>query len=382
MEIHGYTTLLSPEAVKLPYLEALKSWASISDTISICYSKFPDLGISAPIGSSAPWEPDGSLDILKQFDREVLGNKLKIVEHIWDPNEPREDGFTKQIARDLAFQQVKDKDLAWLVHFDADELLRDQDIPKIIEAIESDNSLANPMQRHAFAITGILELFGSSNKVRFNFGNWIKIRMTRALQELQHGMPLRYAHIPVRGRNPRTGKIIAIDNRDDGAGFISAISLSRPDFNFGLWLTDVQVMNELSKLKGIPDTEKDNPQFQRSALTLDSSLNSDIWIYHTSWIDIARKWRMGWFFDNFWSVLSGKQDTFIDKAEKYGIFTNTRAAEGAELEEDLAKEMNRPTIKTINNLLTPISFQEVAIWRDKVGIPNRIPGINYAEWGL
>lgn len=377
-KIHGYTTLLAPEATKLPYLETLLSWSKICDTLSICYSTFPDLGVAPPRGAVAPWQDDKSRTILEEFNKQVLDGKIKIVDHIWDPNEPREDGFTKQLARELAHTQAQGDQDAWLAHFDADEILRDSEAAKVLDAVDQDNSETNLMARRPFIITGILELFGGSDKVRFNFGNWLKIRLTRNMPELIHGLPLRIMNMPVRGRNPRTGKIISLENRDDGAGFISRLSLSRPDYRFGIWLTDVEVINEIISLRAAP---QDSPAWQRAILGLQNSLDSDVWIYHTSWIDIPRKWRMGWFFDNFWAVLNGKQDTFTEKLDKSGTFTHTRAPEGDELITDLQREMNRPEIKTLN-VSAPYVFADVAKWREKAGLPNRVPGINYGEFGI
>ena len=124
--IVGYTSLMCPEAMNLPYLECLASWAQVCDKIAICYSVFPELDIPIPEGAVKPWEYDGALEILEKFDDEVLGGKLVLTKHVWDPDNPREDGLTKQMARDLALKQFISLDgLGWTIQFDADEILRE-----------------------------------------------------------------------------------------------------------------------------------------------------------------------------------------------------------------------------------------------------------------
>ena len=363
MNFRGYTTLLSPEAMKLSYLETLLSWSRVCESISICYSRFPKMDVKVPEGAITPWEDDHSLEILEQFDRDVLGGKLNIIEHQWNPDEPREDGFTKQIARADALAQMKgDKD-AWALQFDADEILKDGDELKLVQECLDDN---DAKQRRPFAIAGILELFGGEDKIRFNFGNWLKIRATRNIPEIYHGMPLRLGDMAVRGRNPRTGKIIAIDNRDDGAGFITNLGYNRPDYNTGIWLFNPQVLNMMGQVRGIPQEQKAQAYSQITQALLQDIGSGSVWMYHTGWVDIARKYRMGWFFDNFWSVLSGKQDTFIDKAEFSGEFTATRCPSPEELPAQLAKEMDRVEIQSLGTFIDrPSAFETVANWRSK-----------------
>jgi hypothetical protein len=78
---------------------------------------------------------------------------------------------------------------------------------------------------------------------------------------------------------------------------------------------------------------------------------------------------MGWHFDNFWSVLSGKQDKYIEKAEVSGEFTHTRCPAPEMLEAELAKEMNRTEIQPLGNTIPkPSVFEQVAEWRAKVGL--------------
>jgi hypothetical protein len=322
------------------------------------------MDVKIPEGAITPWDDDGSLEILKKFDSEVLGNKLKITEHKWNPDEPREDGFTKQIARTDALLQMKgDKD-AWAIQFDADEILKDGDELRLVQELLDDND--SKQQRRPFAVAGILELFGGEDKVRFNFGNWLKIRATRNIPEIFHGMPLRLGDMAVRGRNPRTGKIIALDNRDDGAGFITSLGFNRPDYNTGIWLFNPQVLNMMGQVRGIPQEQKPQAYSQITQALLQDIGSGSVWMYHMGWVDIARKYRMGWFFDNFWSVLSGKQDTFIDKAEFSGEFTATRCPSAEELPAQIQKEMDRVEIQSIGTFVNrPAAFETVANWRAK-----------------
>lgn len=346
--IVGYTTLMSPEAMGLSHLEALLSWAQVCDKIAICYSTFPKLDIDIPEGAVAPWEYDGALEILQKFDEEMLGNKLVLIKHEWNPDHPREDGLTKQMARDLALKQFKKLDgNSWTIQFDADEILRDQDVVKVFEFVDEQEKRPTTM----YATMGILEMFGGTDKVRFGFGNWIKIRMMRNTTDFGHDMVLH-----ARDRNPSTGQIIAKDNRDDGAGVVWTHSLNRPDYNQGQFLFNPQAImagNAFAQGQNVPEFQVAN--------TLQESLSTGCWVFHTSWIDIARKWRMGWFFDNFWSVLNGKQDTFTEKAELAGTFTHTREPEN--LEEELAIELARPGLINIKENEYPSVFATVAEWR-------------------
>jgi len=348
--IVGYTSLMCPEAMTLPYLETLASWAKVCDKIAICYSTFPRLDIPIPKGAITPWEYDGTLEILEKFDREVLGNKLVLVKHEWNPNFPREDGLTKQMARTLALKQFKQLDgKGWTIQFDADELLRDQDAIRVLQFVDEQET--NPSQM--YATMGILEMFGSKDQIRFGFGNWVKIRMMRNTADFAHDMVLW-----ARTRNLRTGQIVAQDNKDDGAGVVWKHSLNRPDYNSGHFLFNPQAImagNAFARGQNIPAFQVEN--------VLQESLNNGCWIFHTSWIDIPRKWRMGWFFDNFWSVLNGKQDTFTEKAELTGTFTHTREPEN--LEEELQKELTRPGLMMIQNNEYPSAFETVRLWREK-----------------
>lgn len=371
-KIHGYTTLLSGESMKLPFLETILSWSKLCDKIHVCLSTFPNLNLAVPEGAVVPWEPDKTREVLEEFDKDVLGGKLVIIEHEWDPDNPGEDGVTKQIARASALDALGNDNQAWTAQFDCDEVLREQDVEKLINIITEDNA-KEPFYRRPFIITGILELFGGNDKVRFNFGNWIKIRLTRNIKELQHGMPLRLGNAAVRTRNPRTGKIVAKDNRDDGAGFISTLSLTRPNYNNGIMATNPEVVNNIFHLRQLPES---HPGWIQVPLMIQSYLDDpdNVWIYHTSWLDIQRKWEMGWFFDNFWAVLSGKQDTFIEKAEKNGEFTRTNSANS---EEDLEHELSRPSVRSIMGIETPKYFDEVRQWRQSKGYDLEIPGIEY-----
>jgi len=346
--IVGYTSLMCPEAMELPYLECLASWAQVCDKIAICYSTFPKLDLDVPKGAVKPWEYDGALEILEKFDQEVLGNKLVLIKHEWNPDNPREDGLTKQMARDLALKQFITLDgSGWTIQFDADEILRDEDAIRIFEFVDGQKKDPSAM----YATMGILEMFGSKDQVRFGFGNWIKIRMMRNTSDFAHDMIL-----AARIRNERTKQIVARDNLDDGAGVVWKHALNRPDYNQGHFMFNPQAImvgNAFARDQNVP-------AFQAES-ALKESLQSGCWIFHTSWIDIPRKWRMGWFFDNFWSVLNGKQDTFTEKAELAGTFTHTREPEN--LEEELAIELARPGLIEITDNEYPSVFNKVKAWR-------------------
>jgi hypothetical protein len=224
-------------------------------------------------------------------------------------------------------------------------------------------------QRKPFAITGILEFFGSDDTVRFGFGNWVKIRATRNIQEIFHGLPLRMGGQAVRMTNPRTGLIISKDNRDDGAGFISSIDFTRPDYNSGIPLFNPQVLNMMGQVRQIPEEARPQVWPQVTSALLNDIGAGGVWLYHTSWIDIPRKWRMGWHFDNFFSVLSGKQDSYIDKVEQKGEFTHTHCPAADQLESEIKREMNRIEIQKLNNTIPkPSVFEQVAEWRAKKGL--------------
>ena len=239
---------------------------------------------------------------------------------------------------------------------------------KLIQECLDDND--KPIgQRKAFAITGILEFFGDENKVRFGFGNWLKIRATRNIPEIMHGLPLRVGNAAVRIINPKTGRIVSKENRDDGAGFISTIDFARPDYNSGLWLFNPQVLNMMQQARQVPEEARHQAWPQITNALLSDIGQGGVWLYHTSWIDIARKWRMGWFFDNFFSVLAGKQDTFIEKVTDKGEFTHTHCPAPDKLEGEIQREMARPEIQTLGNTIPkPSVFEIVAEWRAKAGL--------------
>jgi hypothetical protein len=327
------------------------------------------MDVKVPEGAVVPWENDNSLEILKQFDKDVLGNKLQIVEHTWDPNEPGEDGITKQRARNSAFSLMGNDPLGWAFQFDADEILRDGDELRILQECVDDNDKPSG-QRKPFILTGIIELFGGEDTVRFGFGNWTKIRATRNIPEIFHGMPLRMGNGAVRMKNPRTGKIVSKENRDDGAGFVSGLDFTRPDYNAGLWLFNPQVLNMMGQVRNqIAEESRAQVWPQVTAAMLQDIGQGSVWLYHTSWIDIARKWRMGWFFDNFFSVLSGKQDTFIEKVGEKGEFTHVGCPPVDKLGDALRAEMNRPEIQSLKGaIIKPSVFESVATWRAKVGL--------------
>jgi len=350
--IVGYTSMMCPEAMELPYLECLASWAQVCDKIAICYSTFPKLELDIPEGAVKPWEYDGALEILEKFDKEVLGGKLVLVKHEWNPDHPREDGLTKQMARELALKQFNQLDgKGWTIQFDADEILRDQDVIKLFEFVDEQERHPSAM----YATMGILEMFGGTDKVRFGFGNWIKIRMMRNTEDFAHDMVLW-----ARTRNENTGHIVAQDNRDDGAGVVWIHSLNRPDYNQGHFLFNPQVIMTGNAYVQQQGQGSAAPVFPIQN-ALQESLATGCWVFHTSWIDIQRKWRMGWYFDNFWSVLNGKQDTFTEKAELVGTFTHTREPEN--LEDELKNELSRPGLITIEDNEYPSAFKQVAEWR-------------------
>ena len=354
-KIIGYTSMMSAESMNLPYLEALKTWSYTCDKIAICYSTFPDLGIKAPKGAVAPWEEDKTIDILQKFDDQVLDDKLVLCKHEWRPDFPREDGFTKQLARNLAMELAGPND--WLAHFDADECLPEKHAAKLMEIVQTQEQ--SGVDKVPYISTGILEMFGGHDKVRLDFGSWIKLRMTRRIPDIVHDMPLW-----ARTRHPETGQIIALENRDDGAGMMFNRSMNRPDLNTGHVLCNLRPLGIVREIIQQRINEGDETLYQKDYADAMNGFLQDLeqglYIFHAGWIDIARKWRMGWFWDNAWSVLNGNQKTFTEKVKESGTFTMTRQPKN--LKKELAREMDRPSIIPIKNEY-PTAYGQIKKWR-------------------
>jgi hypothetical protein len=151
------------------------------------------------------------------------------------------------------------------MQMDADEVCREEDLPKIQSLIETWDS------QHLIIGTGVINWFNGEN-LKMSAAGWTKERFSMNRSPLSHG-------IPQDKRVPRGNYYYAREGTD-GAGYIilpsnTGVGASKKVCNF-------------------------------NAFPLDYNSDNAIYIHHYSWYSLPRKWEMKTTWHYFWGSLFGK----------------------------------------------------------------------------
>jgi len=247
-KIAGYTHVLNAESHGFPYIQSIKSMLGFCDEVVVVDG-----------GSN-----DGTVEKINAIGDE----RVKLIEHLWDSNEPGMDGLQKAFGR--AMCSVSPDDFLW--QQDADEVVSERDyekIKKLADAFPSDVDILH---------LPVVELWGDTETVRTDRHSW-KWRLTRNNFKVTHGI-----NKDARAFDEKTGMTYAKKGMSDGCEFIDIMN------------------NEFLPHKGFYTQELEhlrltNPdEYGRRMNDIFKNLPS---VFHFSWANIERKIND---FKSFWNV--------------------------------------------------------------------------------
>jgi glycosyltransferase involved in cell wall biosynthesis len=138
MKISGFTYVRNGFDYGYPFLEAIQSILPVCNEMVVA------------IGEST----DGTREAVAELDRQ----KIKIVDTVWDMSR-REGGKVFAQQANIALDQITGE---WAFHIQADEVIHENDLPKIVSAI---NQYNNEIKVEGF-ILPFLHFWGSYDYVR------------------------------------------------------------------------------------------------------------------------------------------------------------------------------------------------------------------------
>ena len=263
-----YSYVIFGNKFDMPYKEMICSVSPLADEIVII---------------TDPRFKDGTLEDLMVLSENITS--LKVIPVELDLNNPGIDGAAKEIARSYCKSRI-------LLQMDADEIVHERDIAKIISLVDkfnlqnmiitgtdqNDNPVTDiiPVE-YRLIRTGVVNWFNGNN-FKMSSAGWIKERMSLNDSEIIHG-------IPVRNRIPVGQYYRAEEGKTDGAGYINTSGIPIPyDATFAN-------LHDFPKDYNNPDS---------------------IWIHHYSWYSLPRKWEMKHLLHYFWGLLYGKYSCIDD----------------------------------------------------------------------
>lgn len=249
--VYGY--ILWGEKYDMPYVEALNSVEEIADEIVVV---------------TDPRFKDNTLSTLGLMARE-RPKKMRVYSVELDLNDPNIDGATKAMARSKCQSDI-------LMQMDFDEVVRDEDLPKIRCAVDLWPSNVKIIG------TGVVNWFNGEH-FKLGAAGWHKERLSINSRFITHGIPLQH-------RVQRGGYIGATED-SDGAGYI--------DISGNSMVADKWWCNVGKPMKIPRDIL--NPNF--------------VWLHHYSWYSVTRKWSMNTTWHYFWGLLHGRYNNLEEYTE-------------------------------------------------------------------
>lgn len=253
--ISGYITTFNPNKY-YPWKQAIKSLLGFCDEVVVVD------GLST----------DGTLEELQEWKK--TEPKLRVVKRRWKFDEPAMDGMMKAYARSLCTKE-------FCFQIDADEIVHESDYEKI-------HNLCNILSSNIKVVTlPVLDLYGSNKTVRSDRGLY-KVRLSRNLREITHGIPK-----PFRKTN-KQGKIYADPSVSDGCELINSSTLMPIDGHVSFFNNDMFVLQNTNMegfKKYITEAFKKHPS-----------------VWHFSWADLERRIKVDLeFWDDQWKRLNNNQ---------------------------------------------------------------------------
>lgn len=260
-KIAGYTHLLNPESQGFPYEQSIRSMLGFCNSVVVVEG-----------GST-----DGTMETLDKL-KEEFGERLNVIEHTWDWDEPGMDGMQKAFGR--AMCDVGPNDFLW--QQDADEVVHEDDydkIKKLVKRFPKDTDLLS---------LPVVELWGDENTVRTDRHSW-KWRLSRNNFRITHGI-----NNNARIFDEKTGKTFAKKGMSDGCEYIDI--MTSEFINHKSFYT-----NELEQLR-----RSNQEEYGSKMNSLFNELPS---VYHYSWCNLERKVRnFRDFWDKCWSNLYNEKN--------------------------------------------------------------------------
>jgi hypothetical protein len=203
---------------------------------------------------------DGTLEVVRS-----LGDRVKVFERPWDPDEPGMDGLQKAFGRAMVSSDV---DFLW--QQDADEIadLSTKDrITDICRSFPTDVDVIH---------LPIVELWGDDRTCRTDRHAW-KWRLSRNNPRITHGI-----HKAAQVLDEKTGRLYAKQGMSDGCEMID-MTTSEPVPHRGFYSGELESLR-----RNDPDAYgvRMNDMFGKLPI-----------VWHYSWVDLARKVRT---FRDFW----------------------------------------------------------------------------------
>jgi len=203
---------------------------------------------------------DGTLEKLRSMEQVIPSLHIHSVSLDWE--NPAIDGATKQLAKEYCDAPV-------LMQMDADEVVREEDVPKIQHLKE------NWPTNHTVIATGVINWFNGHN-IKLSAAGSLKERFHLNNLDIYHGIPT-HLRVPIHG----TDYYYAQPESTDGAGLIDG--------------SGNPIAYDLIFANG------DDPR-------KDFNNDDSIWIHHCSWVSLPRKWEMKQTWHWMWGRLFGRYD--------------------------------------------------------------------------
>lgn len=277
--ISAYTTTRNCVQMDYPFEESIKSMLQFADEVVVVDTSTKDEGTFERLIEMACSEP-----------------RLKVLEatHLFDwgaPNHGIFDGQTKALARSKC-----SGDFLW--QFDVDEVVHEQDAPKVRALLQKTNYL----QACPILALPVVEYWGSKGKVRADINPW-KARLSRNLPDITHGIPVHLRR-----------KFNGLDYASPGTDTCDYISKSTGQYVPVMGFMDESVQGlrlmALKNPKLVPGYEK---WFNQAVSELPG-------VFHYSWFSIERKIRQyRSFWTSFWKAMYGP-DSAQNKDPKWNPF--------------------------------------------------------------
>jgi len=257
MGLGVYSYIIRGVDYDLPFVEMIKSVLPIADEVCILTHKTNEKYGGKDFN-------DGTLDILKSM--ESAESNLHIYAEEFDFNNPAIDGLSKAISRSKCKSKI-------LMQIDSDEVLREQDYPKI-ESLKS-----NWKSNYGIITCGVINWF-NGDYINLAAAGWAKERFSPNDGRITHGIPTELRVPESNGKYYRTNPGVT-----DGAGYIDS---------------------EGNRMEG--NTFMCDP----NNLPEDIHNPNSIYLHHYSWYSLPRKWAMKQTWHYFWGRLQGKYSSLED----------------------------------------------------------------------
>lgn len=198
-------------------------------------------------------------------------SKIKVYEHAWDMDNPTLFGDEKTYSRRLCTG-------THLIQFDCDELIHE---PK-------PGMIRDLVRRKRFLDVidlPVVNFYGDTETIRVENNFW-KWRITRNDPRIIHGV-----HGAARIMDPETGRITMDKRKSDACEYIYEDNLEICQHRLGF---NADFLAEHERLKAGATTDEEYLK------KLHECVESEIVVFHYSWLDLNRKEKNGEFWDQTW----------------------------------------------------------------------------------